>query len=327
MPTQLKRVNCGRTPAPAPDLQAEQLQLVFGQLSEAKDFIRCSAVSKAWEQAVKLTKPTRLEIAHCGGKKEARAQLRWLQGMQKADCFKDLQIAELGDYDDNPDPSQGQSSILSQGFAMLTGAWHLHTAKLYGPFCFSDAIALLPTSLSTLEMWPETGPITVCLSDFRRFTNLKALRLAIGTDSVHDKNDIYFVIDVCFAGLELLIVYDRLCCTVGSELGEVAALLPCVQYLGLKIKADPAGQLLASCVLAMLGLRKLKLTLLDGQGSHMFLTVPKASQLEELVLLGPSTKPKTHLKLKKMGIEYDCQSCRVSSSNAPSNRKYEDSFR
>ena len=210
---------------------------------------------------------------------------------------------------------------------MLSGGWHLHTATLHGPFYFSNAIALLPTSVLNLDVWPETGPKTVCLSDFRRFTNLKALRLAIGTNAVHDKNDICFVIDLCFAGLELLTVYDRLRCTVKSEPGEVAALLPCIQYLALKIKADTDGQLLASCVLAMLGLRKLNITLLDGHGSDMFLAVPKDSQLEELVLLGPNTKPNAHLKLHRLGIEYDCQSCRVSSSNAPVCCGYEESFR
>ena len=115
MQTNFKRADCGNNPSPALDLQDEQLQLVFGHLSEAKDFVRCSAVSKAWGQAVKSTKPTQLVIKHCGGKEEARAQLRWLQGMQKADCFKDLQSALMDDYNGNPDPSQGQSSVLSQG--------------------------------------------------------------------------------------------------------------------------------------------------------------------------------------------------------------------
>lgn len=257
MPRQRKAISSGRPAAQTPTLQDEQLRLVFAHLTEARDIIGCSAVCKTWSQAIASTRITRLGITHCGGKQEALAQVRWLQSLQKTERLKDLRKARL--KRSNFDTSQANPSILSQGFTILAGACNLHTAVLEGPFCFSDAVALLPTSLSILDLWPNSAPSTVYLSDFSRLTKLEKLQVAVGSYASCADN-ISFEINACLSGLKMLILCDTLRCSKAVGHG-LAQCLPQVQQLRLCITASEVGLQLAETIMANLTLQKLKVVL------------------------------------------------------------------
>ena len=298
-------------------LHDEPLRLVLGHLTDARDIIRCSVVNKAWGQAIKHTQPRRLDITPGESQEEQRDQVRWLQGMQKADRFDHLHEARI------TEPRiEGNTSILSQGFVVLAGAWHLTKVVLYGPFCLLTAVAYLPPSLVELQLWADCGPDTtyvVYLSSFRRFTNLKMLWLAIGTGSLDGGDNEYcLLIDSRFVGLELFTVYDTLRCSMPT--GQLDEHLPHVQHLSLRVSLDICGRKLAQSVMALLSLHKVKLEMFNADGIHsdLMLEVPKASQIQQFILLGPTDMPKVYMKLHNVDIQYERKNvCKILSAVAP----------
>lgn len=297
---------------PMPTLEGEVLGLVLSCLRESHDIIRCAVVSKTWAEASKHTHYSSLSlvstrVAPGTETQVARAQLRWLQDLQQEGHLDHLQDAAL--FHDDSEENLMQTSFLSQGFIVLAGTWHLTKVNLTGPLCFATAVAMLPATLVVLRLWPDTGPLTTPLSDFKRFKKLQVLHVGFGLNVGEDDMPNYtFVIDSGFPSLKFLAILDRLRCSILPSY-EIGTCLPDMQHLSLKIKVDEAGAQLSENIIALMQLRKLELYLLDGDSDdEVDLVLPAASLIEQLNVVGPPAKlkPVVSLKLNKNGVSYRC---------------------
>ena len=262
-------------------LHGEALELVLQCLTEARDIVRCSSVSKAWAQASKHTQVSVLELQHCSfvpgalekkENKDAQAKLRWLRRLHQADQLAVLQEITLYDSQEAYDSGQAMPSVLSQGVTVLAGFWQLRKVSLQGHICFKSAVALLPTSLLVLELYPYLASHDVYLSDFLRFTELKGLNLVFSSVN----GNLKCILDTTLSSLVFLAIHHDLHCITAPNC-DVSGCLPNINHLSVVIKADDHGLRLASDVLKLASLRKVEVNLLDGPGHARNLVVPEHS--------------------------------------------------
>ena len=169
-------------------LQGETLKLVLSYLSHAEDFVRCSVVNRAWAEASTLTQIRVLAVQHYEEEELSKSLsiIRWLQGLHQRGCLKNLQEASLDVVVPREDP-------LAQGFMTLAGSCRLKKCSLSGQFCLATALGLLPTSLLSLELYPDVGPQVIRLSSFGRFTALKFLKLDVEVTDENDSSEVNMV--------------------------------------------------------------------------------------------------------------------------------------
>ena len=308
----LKKAKKASHDAPMPVLECELLGLILSCLTESKYIICCAVVSRTWAEASKHTRNKSLMLEHTlhDGVEVARAHLRWLQGLQQEGRLDNLQEAHLLPYDlpEDEDEVQTFPSFLSQGFVVLAGTWRLREVTLYGPVCYATAVAMLPTTLVVLKLWPHTGPLVTNLSDFKRFKKLRVLQFAFGLGTSahpHDVTEHMFLIETAFPGLKFLALHDRLRCRTSPSY-DMATSLPNLQHISLRVMVNAAGAQLAHNVISLVQLRKVGLHLLDGDSTDLDLVVPAASLIEQLNVVGPHAKPRVTLDLIKSGVNYCC---------------------
>lgn len=250
-------------------LRGETLELVLGYLTAAGDFVRCPAVNRAWAQASNLTQIRVLTLHHNReGVPSALSEIRWLQRLQQRGCLKNWREARLHCI-----AHSEQLNPLAQGFMMLAGSYRLTKCDLSGSFCLVTALGLLPTSLSSLELWPWTGPAINHMSAFKRFTTLKGLRLGVDKCSEPAEfngvvsDECMFVIDAPFPCLRSLL--HVMTCHLASGCG-VTECLPQLNLFSSWLYNDPHGVQLAESVILLGCLQKLKLTFMPTANAGLF---------------------------------------------------------
>lgn len=300
--------------APSAPLEGELLAAIPSRLTHSKDPVRCAVVCKAWAGASKQARYESLKIQHgVPDRSETgdRAQVVWLQDLQK-DGRHNVQQAALFANNSGDAVYQTIPSFLSQA-----GTWHLQKVLLHGPICLATAVAVLPTTLTALDLWPDTRILGPALSNFRRFKKLQALKLAIGRSEKELDNSAYdFVIDTDFPGLKLLAVHNTLRCRILTSC-QMGTCFPHLQHMSLRIKADITGTILAETAIALGQLHSLELVLLDGDGDDVDLVVSEHSLIEELHITGPVSKPSVSLGLNKAGMGVCCSNISVFTAGNP----------
>lgn len=213
-------------------------------------------------------------------------------------------------------------SSISQGFLALAGSWQLRKCMLRGRFCLSTAIALLPTTLQALELWPESAPAVSHLSSFQRFARLQVLKLGVGISNPvpdfegEDLLQFKLVLDTAMPTIESFAVIDRLRATLlGGH--TISNCLPRVQRATLNLEASAAGLQLAQDILEIRSLLDLRLYLEDGSGHLTMFTVPMAGRLQKLFFQGPPSTLEVSVLIQKASLRYICNRvCTVSSVDA-----------
>lgn len=306
------------------ELRGETLSLVLSHLTEAYDLVRCTAVNKAWAAACTYAQPRsvhleqRESLSPVVHMQEAVQQLRWLQSLQRMGRLQNLQEAYFmvtNCFEDiNPTP-------LAHGFGVIAGLHHLHRCKIEGTYCLSTILSLLPTSLVTLDLWPETGPDVICLSSFQQFTHLECLRLGVGVGYgfagyAPDQMVHTLAIDTVLVCLKTMVIHDELQCSMQPGY-NILHCLPNVCRVKVTIRGDTQGVELAEKLLLLPSVAKLQLTLLKSENAYgCNLVVPEQSMIAELAVTSPE-KPFVCLSLGKRDILLCCQGTIVYTKERP----------
>ena len=281
-------------------LDGEALVLVLNHLSTAKDLSTCGMVSKAWAQASTWTHPQEIRLEHVSRTKMAEFKhamhhIRWLQDLQQRGRLQSVQRTALLENWTTHDVIRQDPSSISQGFLALAGSWQLHKCMLRGRFCLSTAIALLPTTLQALELWPEFAPDVSHLSSFQRFARLQVLKLGVGISNPvpdfegEDILQFEIVLDTAMPTIESFAVIDRLRATLlGGH--TISNCLPRVQRATLNLEASAAGLQLAQDILEIQSLLDLRLYLEAGSGHLTMFTVPMAGSLQNFFKALPALR-------------------------------------
>ena len=284
--------------------------LVLKHMSRPRDILNCSMVSKAWADAISHTYPHQVELQHHDDLsqefKHSVHQVRWLQGLHQQGRLQGLKKAETLDFAWD-EPQRANPSALSQGLVVIAGSCNLQVCKLDGRFDITFAVAVLPTTLVSMDLWPISGPHTICMSSFQRFGKLRTLRLGLGhsdTPEEHFETLEMFLLDAIVPSIEQLEVHASLHTSILATC-DIVTCLPNVNVLILAVKASQVGLRLAHQIMEMQLLRELELYLYDGDGQDTTLVVPQASLLEQLDLTAPSD-PRLSVKFDKPGVNYVC---------------------
>lgn len=180
---------------------------------------------------------------------------------------------------------------------------------MYGPFCVEAAAHLLPTSLLGMNLWPDSAPGVICLSDCKRFSNLQTLKLAVGSGEGDEQErapaSTEFLLGTDFPCLESVIIHDRVHCTLAQDM-TTAACFPNVHTLHLQVKSSQGSRILVKALLAIPNLKILKLDVLEEDGVPWNLIVPKSSSIQHLVVTTPPKGPGMTVQLQKADIQYKC---------------------
>ena len=301
-------------PTSIAQLEGELLILTLSRLSTARDLNSCAMVSKTWAEASTRTRPQVLHLQpHNDAQKEPKTsvhQLRWLQGLQQQGRLQGLQTAVLHEHEAGHDPERPDPSPLSQGFIVLAGSWHICRCVLHGRFCWTSAIALLPTTLSALELWPDSGPSLNYLSDFLRFPKLQMLRLGVGLADNEKENgqdvlESMLVLNAALSSLITFSVIDRLHVTL-AEGHDMSSCLPNIQHISFRIEASDKGMELAQEVMDLESYLSLELDLAEGPGEGNTLVLPETTMLKELMVSAPFKTPEVSIEVEKTGVELEC---------------------
>lgn len=160
-------------------LSPKNLCMIFQKLETPLDLERCSAVSKHWAAGIYKTRPTTLRFCCCHSDVTSSkfvGEIRWLQTWHKHRRLQ--QVKDLNLEDEVPYECSDRISYFSQSLILCAGLCNLRSCSLAGPFSIQSAVELLPTSLQSLSLRPNSGPADFCLSAFQRFTCLESLTLS-----------------------------------------------------------------------------------------------------------------------------------------------------
>ena len=230
--------------------------------------------------------------------------------------------AEMLDWAFDDLEREGPSPV-SAGVIVFAGSWNLRSCRIEGRFALHCAVALLPTTLVSLYLWPTSTPERICLSSFQRFDKLQTLRLGVGlvcrigvgvSDLTFEKesNTTLFKLDACAASLEQLEVFDSVYTTM-LDAYDMDTCLPNINLLSLRLIPNHSGWQLARKVIACRWSHKLKLGMYSEDDDMLYndttrsrLVVPADSRLEQLLLTAPSCMPDVPLEITKPDVDYVC---------------------
>lgn len=294
-------------------MEAVQIQgllpVILNKLEGIVDIVRCSSVSKTWQAVSSQVCPTALFVPiptvptldesgqHIEDVELDRAgaanMLIWLQSKHRQGHFCNLeslsieqeQFSELsleeGDNDD-------MLSLFCQSMLVLAGLWPLQHCYIEGPFNWTVATRLLPTTLRDLRLCPRVLPAEVSLAKLSRLPNLERVDIDAMACARPTHSPCFVLDDGCsFPHLRSLILSG---CQVVHSVQNLPVCLPTIKNVAVWVEVNHAGPLLT-----LPGLECLGLFLVDKTDSidllsiadQMLVTVRHCSALRHLTLLGP----------------------------------------
>ena len=222
---------------------------------------------------------------------------RLLQSWQKHGRLQQLLRLEL--LDEGPEHDYcGRRTSFSQTVITIASFCNLYHCCLQGPFSFKTAVALLPSSLVVLDLWPDFVPLVMKLSAFLRFPDLQQLDLGWDSPPVFDPETADLVLDASFGSLTHLKIGGSICCRSVPAFVMSACVPNLLTFKGMVMDNDQ-GTELAKMLVALPKLQVLHLNFDDGDRT---VGIPGGSLMRELELRWPNSHPKLSVKLS--GIQY-----------------------
>ena len=305
------------------------LQLVLGTLERPEDFIRCSAVSRAWSAATKQVRVTRLCIgsAHTQQLQDGflsddtlSGVTRWLHSARDEGMLRDLSSLSVYAPED-PVPKTPRHSV-----AMFDNVCLEHASLCPLQTCYiqdstnsnEDITAKLPVTLQSISLKVVVGgsPDVVPLNVFEKFTALTSLHMS--TVNVWGVSTEY-VLDGHFACLEklklpegLLVIQPSFNIAFGlRNLRCMTVNLPCIEQQVQAVLDLPLLQVLTCTLLLELGMTFFneKIDLIVQQSSSLqSLTL----NLEDMLRFYNEESAVTcSLQIAKRGVNLTCENVQV----------------
>ena len=236
-------------------LPLEVLGEILRHLDRLEDLVRGLAISRTWAAAVTHARPQRLYLYTRGTAIfQDSSQLRSLKLLQEKRCLQQLaSFCFLEEHEvhvpitDDPWCFEVYDSAphLSTGVLGLAGSWNLSKCVLAGCFSFLDAAALLPATVSHLELYlSDQDMIDLSISVFQRLPILQKLILFHDYSKSWRNYEVYepsyLHIDCSCPTLEQLIIEGEfICCT--SPASSLVSSLPNVHSLAMTVDVDESG--------------------------------------------------------------------------------------